>query len=165
MGNTSSDSLGHSFKRLRLSEMQEISHSSPSPSLVSPKRKVISTIGTSVKNDICNHTVNVVNSETPVIQCNDVVHSSAVASSILQSSNIHPTNDCDVLLSLQNDHSFVTQTHITSVSEKNPEHNFLNLELSDEEIIMCLRSRKIASDLSDADILVCLKHAYASQDR
>jgi hypothetical protein len=29
---------------------------------------------------------------------------------------------------------------------------------------MCLRSRKIASDLSDTDILVCLKHAYASGD-
>ncbi len=163
MGNAPSDPLGHSFKRFRLSEMQQISHSSPSPSTASPKRKVASANGASV-NDICTDTVNIVNSETPVIEFNDAVHSSTVASSILQSSDIHSKNDCDVILRLQNDLSFITQTHATSVPKKNPEHNFLNVELSDEEIIMCLRSRKIASDLSDTDILVCLKHAYASGD-
>jgi hypothetical protein len=161
MGNTSSDSLGHSFKRLRLSEIEESSHASPSS--ISPKRKVVSTTNNNM-NDIFDDPINSFNKETPVILCNDADHSSATAAPTSESSEIDAKKDCDVRLRFKDDHSFVTQPCTTAVSEKNPENNFASVELSDEEIIMCLRSRKIVSDLSDADILVCLKHAYANKD-
>jgi hypothetical protein len=161
MGNTSSDSLGHSFKRLRVSEVEQLSHSSPSS--ISPKRKVVSSTNKNV-NDIFSDLINSVNQETPVILCNDTDNSSATAAPTLQSSEIDAKKDCDVILRFKDDHSFATESCTTTVSEKNPENTFASVELSDEEIIMCLRSRKIVSDLSDADMPVCLKHTYANKD-
>lgn len=162
MGNASSDSLGHSFKRLRLSELEQLTRSSPSTS--SPKRKVASNIKTNL-NHITNDYANSCNKETPVIICNDTDNGCALAAPTSRVSEIDAKNDCDVILFHRDEHYFIEQSCTTIGPQETFRNKSVNVELSDEEIIMCLRSSKISTDVSDSDIILCLKETYGNQAR
>jgi hypothetical protein len=84
MGNTSSDSLNHSFKRLRLSQTEQLPIISPSS--VSPKRKVPFTIATRLTGPCDNDTANDSSDQLPILLCHNSMSSSSTSNSRWQTS-------------------------------------------------------------------------------
>lgn len=158
MGNTSSDSLDHSFKRLRLSQTEQLSLGSPSSS--SPKRKIASNINKDL-GGISNNTINDTSDRSPVILYDDAVYSCATALPTLECSKADTRKNSAASYHFKSDRASRAQLSTTSINN-NHENDSANGELSDQEIIMCLRS-KMNSDLSDIDIVDCLKKIYINK--
>ena len=160
MGNTSSEPLGHSFKRLRLSETDQLSHTSPSS--ISPKRKIVAS-NDKHQNSIANDIVGSSNDGTPVILYNDLGRSTTATTPTLQPSRVN-TKSSDKALCSYDNCSSSTQSFATSAT-RNDENNLSVVELSDEEIILCLRSSRAIPQLSDEDLVNCLTQLYGNKNR
>ena len=89
----------------------------------------------------------------------------ALAAPTSRLSEIDAKNDCDVILLHRDEHYFIKQSCATNVPQETFRNKSVSVELSDEEIITCLRSSKISTDVSDSDIILCLKDTYGNKDR
>ena len=165
MDNVPSDSLNHSFKRFRTSETQEISHASPIS--LSPKRKVAQS-NMPVMNGSSGESINSSIDGTPVILCNDVDQFSLIASGNVNSFELTTTYQCMKESHDSNNDSSNSEllTTITGGANENI-CVWDDTELSDQEIISCLHSKKSSMYLSDGDVLQCLARTQACtiQDR
>ena len=163
MGNVPSDSLNHSFKRFRTSETQEISHASPIS--LSPKRKVAQS-NMPAMNGSSDESINSSISGTPVILCNDFDQFSLTASGNLNSFELNTTYQC---ISHNSNNDSSNPELLTTITGGANENICVwdDIELSDQEIISCLRSKKSSVYLSDGDVLQCLARTQACtiQDR
>ena len=161
MGNHPSETLSHSFKRLRLSETEQLSQASPSS--ISPKRKIVLTTNNDLNNS-ANDAINNSKDGSPVTLCNHIDRSSTNVIPTLQSVVTDIKKGSDEAPLFANNQSSCAQSPITSITKDN-ENNFIDGELSDEEILRCLRSRIALLDVSDAYVLDCLSHAYSIKKR
>lgn len=165
MGNISSDPLNHSFKRLRLSQTKQLMIGSPasnaSNSPNSPKRKIASNIKQDL-NEISTHVIDGTNdSSSPVLYHDDVYSSETILST---------SESLEADINKKSSESFCFDDHDTSFVKSSTkcinnyyEESSADNELSDEEIIMCLRLRKTDYDLLDIDIVDCLKKAHINK--
>ena len=150
MGNTTSNSLDHRFKRLRLSQTEQMARISPSET--SPKRK----IATSTFKNYSENSVDADNNNddrSPILSCVNVNSASLNASSTFETPKIFDENTLyyNPVYRIQSYKNFVTNNKGT---------NRENEELSDEKMIKFLRSTRFVSELSDSDIISCLTYEY-----
>ncbi|CAF4110009.1 unnamed protein product [Rotaria magnacalcarata] len=159
MGNTTSDSLDHSFKRLRLSHTEQLSLASPSS--MSPRRKVATNIMQHFSRNLDN-TVNDTIDQSPVLSCDKSILNSATTSSPYHSPQPITNKIHDGNVNLHETHIFPVESCTKSIiynHQTDSEHG----ELSDEQIMMLLRLTKLIPDLSDSDIIDCLKQEYGKK--
>ncbi|CAM4788393.1 unnamed protein product [Rotaria magnacalcarata] len=159
MGNTTSDSLDHSFKRLRLSHTEQLSLASPSS--MSPRRKVATNIMQHFSRNLDN-TVNDTIDQSPVLSCDKSILNSATTSSPYHSPQPITNKTHDGNVNLHETHIFPVESCTKSIiynHQTDSEHG----ELSDEQIMMLLRLTKLVPDLSDSDIIDCLKQEYGKK--
>ncbi|CAF1521858.1 unnamed protein product [Rotaria sp. Silwood1] len=154
MGNTTSDPLDHSLKRLRLSHTEQLSLTSPCST--SPRRKVVTNIIQDFGR-ISNNPVNDTNDRSPVLLCDD--NTSASLTARLSKPIINTSCNEKITLN-KNVTSRVESSARPNIT--NQDNDSKNEELTDEQIMITLRSVKFISDLSDLDIIDCLKHEYLS---
>ncbi|CAF1213971.1 unnamed protein product [Adineta ricciae] len=155
MGNTHSDSLNHSFKRLRMSETQQLLQMSPVS--ISPKRKTTQS-NAQYSDQIAIEYNNKSIGETPIISCDD---SHQVVLSTTTDPKDLPTVATNQYMNLLPHEQLVlcnTQLFAKSIAIDH-RNEVVGSELSDEELVMCLRSKTSFFCLSDEDVLRCLTEA------
>ncbi|CAF3390748.1 unnamed protein product [Rotaria socialis] len=159
MGNTTSDSLDHSFKRLRLSHTEQVSL--PSPSSTSPRRKVTANFIQHFSRTFENR-ANDSNDRSPVLLCDTTNSYSLIASSSFQPPQSVVKQNCNEQFILSD--SYIAAVALSKTPDvDNQEINADTDELSDDQILMLLRSTKQFHDLLDSDIIDCLKLAYSKK--
>lgn len=160
MGNTQSDALNHSFKRFRTSETEQVSQNSPVS--FSPKRKVGQPIIEYLQNDSRASVENLVE-EIPVILYNS---SDQFALNITANCNDSTVDSNPQSMDIQDcpeENSFNSESVVTSVN-LNYEDQSAGIELSDEQIIECLRAKNSFLYLTDGDVLRCLTQACSIKE-
>ncbi|CAF1004978.1 unnamed protein product [Rotaria sordida] len=161
MGNTSSDSLDHSFKRLRLSQTEQLPLLSSS--CTSPKRKGALNIPTKITDTLDRKSVNDTNYQLPIA----LWHSNTTSSSSFNYSsemwkpviNTLPDRDFpsdDELI------YFVKSSTTSIISNDKVIHT--NRLSSSEQIAVHLLDAKIIPELSDDDLMEHVKHAYIQKE-
>lgn len=160
MGNASSDSMDHSFKRLRLSQTEKLLLASPS--YMSPKRKISSNNTAELTEPLNNESANNLNDQSPTLACQNDVSFSSVnpvlepSKPIMnQLSNEDYSSDEELLCLIK---SF---TRSKIFHDKNI---CTNQKSSDEEIKVNLTSTNIIPELSDDDLVACIKYAYTNKE-
>jgi len=161
MGNTSSDSLDHSFKRLRLSQTEQLSLESPSR--VSPKRKVPSTNTTGLTVTFTNQIENNTNDQLPTLAWHNKISSSPI-NPVLATSKPIMNQLSDENFSSDEELICLMKASIRSDIFHNKD-TCTNQKLSDEEIKMNLNCTNIIPELSDDDLVACIKYAYINEER
>lgn len=154
MGNTTSDSLDHSFKRLRLSESTQLPL--VSPTCVSPKRKIAPDNNAGLADKLSTAAVNNTSKSSPIISWDNNMFSSSPSSSnnnnlldrpkpttnILTNTNVLSDDELICLVeayalsSTQNDN--ISDRNKITVGEHMPAkliHANMIEELSDDELI------------------------------
>ena len=160
MGNTSSDSLDHSFKRLRLSQTEQLSQVSPSGA--SPKRKVSmggnSRLGATLKNNLPNN----VNEQLPTLlwKNND---SSVSAKSVITS--VKPTSNQEEFDNFTSDEELI---RIIKSSTRSDFFNDLDIPtyqvVANEHIKVKTTDTKVIPEISDDDLMAYVKQAYIKKE-
>ncbi|CAM4831875.1 unnamed protein product [Rotaria magnacalcarata] len=159
MDNTTSDSLDHSFKRLRLSHTEQVWL--PSPSSTSPRRKITTNFIQHFSRTFENR-ANDSNDRSPVLLCDTTNSYSLIASSSFQPSQSVVEQNCNEQFILSD--SYIAAVALSKTPDvDNQEISAENDELSDDQILMLLRSTKQFHDLLDSDIIDCLKLAYSKK--
>lgn len=157
MGNTPSDSLHHSFKRLRLSHTEELSFASPAST--SPRRKLAMNVVQHFGRNFDSF-MNVTGGSSPVLSCNNFISNSTAVLSSFESLQLLTNESYGEDTTLEENHTPNPALRtISFIDSKGVDSE--NGELTDKEIIAFLRSLTFTTDLSDVDIIDCLKQEHA----
>jgi hypothetical protein len=187
MGNTTSDSLDHSFKRLRLSQTEQLSLIQPSDA--SPKRKITSTnlrtltnayhIGTTFNRNIESPGLQPNNIESPGLQPDNIELAGRQLDNIeslgLQPDNIESSPSVNPILitsdniinQLDDDNDLSDEDILCFMKAhtKSIISNAKNTNISQTSINAQIRintsDANIIPELSDDDLMNCIKDVYS----
>lgn len=154
MGNASSDSLDHSFKRLRLSQTEHMPL--PSPISTSPKRKVPLAINAELQYILNNNTANDTSNQSPILLCQNNDLSSSRFDIFSQISTPNSNN--------QSDEDFSSDEELISLMKSRIRSLDLNHKtIHADELSMDKKKAMDLSitipELSDDDLMECVKRA------
>lgn len=148
MGNTHSDGFQHNFKRLRLSETDELPQVSPSST--SPKRKLpINGNGTASKID-----------HVMLSNAHQQYSSLSCANNVPSSPSTRNSIDHVANQDLFADNDFLSFKRPFSVRESVDDLPILQNSMSNNTATRTSSCTEIPSELSDADVIECIKYSY-----
>lgn len=155
MGNTSSDALDHSFKRLRISRTEQLSQLSPS--CISPKRKMPATNIIGLPDTFNNEIQNDPNDQLPTLLCGDNISFPSGNSVVQNSKSInHQLPDGN---SLSDEELMCMMESCATSVFFNDKRIHRNIMLWDTEISMYSNMDTIP-ELSDDELIQYVKRAY-----
>lgn len=158
MGNSASESIDHSFKRLRLSQTQKLSL--PSPSCSSPKRKVPLSKSAEPTGTLDNETINQCNDQLPILDHHSINYlllstyfSLKISESIInKEANLNTLSDDEILCLMK-----ACRT-TTAFNDKNISEN----DISYEDIEVHFNYEKMIPELSNEELIEYVKNAFAN---
>lgn len=164
MGNTVSDSLDHSFKRLRLSQTEQLPLLSPSYTslCISPKRKGVLNITRRLDSISSNETAHDTPNPQRIVLCHNSMLSSGTTTYL--STNSKSTTNTLPYRDLLSDNELIDilkSYTISSISNEKLIHK--NRMSSAEQMVMHLLDARIIPELSDDELMKYVEHAYTSK--
>ncbi|CAF1985872.1 unnamed protein product [Rotaria magnacalcarata] len=164
MDNTTSDSLDHSFKRLRLSQTEQLSLLSPSYTsfCISPKRKGVLNITRKLESISTSETAH--DKHDPqriVLYHNSILSSKTTACLSTNSKSTTTTLPYRDLLSDNELIDILKACTTSSISNEKLIHK--NSVSSTEQMVMDLVDARTIPELSDDELMKYVEHAYTSK--
>lgn len=161
MGNATSDSLDHSFKRLRLSQTEHMPLLSPA--FTSPKRKVPLAVNTEFEYILDNTTANDSSNQSPILLCQNNDSSSSSFDISLQISTPNSNNHPDEDFSCDEELICLIKSRISSLALN---HKAISTDERSLNKKMMVDLSLTMPELSDDDLMECVKHAaYTNKEK